>query len=116
MIVVVLFSLVNFSIKAQFTRSDIIRSYFAVTAFLLFCDPVLFCCCSFLSVSHPPLGFLLLLCQHNICLCCSVRPKEAKQESVIPCLKRNLWFVAAGANNVDGFDREAAEELVKGLF
>ena len=45
-----------------------------------------------------------------------MRPKEAKQESVIPCLKRNLWFVAAGAKNVDGFDREAAEELVKGLF
>jgi hypothetical protein len=46
--------------------------------------------------------------------CHSVKPKEEAKELVIPLRTKNRWILPTTA--ADGLDRQAAEELVKGII
>ena len=45
----------------------------------------------------------------------SVKPEDKPKEKVIPCLAKNRWILPMEGKFADTLDRQAAEELMKGL-
>lgn len=45
----------------------------------------------------------------------SVKPEEKPKEKIIPCQSKNRWILPPDAKFANSLDRQAAEELMKGV-